>query len=396
MLKLNYQSEERQTFSNLEEILKVVEIDDFGIPDINFNKKTITYQINHQRCIRLSDLKFWIVNNLVRIHLGQLLDLCLKLLQKVKFLESKSIQHNYLDQNRIWLILDQNSASPSVIYQFLSYQILFTGYQSPCYESGLKVIQATTQIKNIVKLFLEECIGNINLKKKTPQNKQQILEPIIEQCKNNQNIQEIIKSIEKILLQYRYQENIQNKSSQSLDIDDDNNYDRQKLIEQINIQIDQIIECGSKHGQLLIEKLLHYYIPIISKQLGLNSKLNLDYQNEVEKQRNILDQQEQQFKQKISDQIKILIKNSIIEYEKDFKFEITESDLNSIEKEIINSIMESQYIKYFQNTYQLHHNTKDIMQSKIQITNKFLNEEVKDKISLFYMFKILELIDNLI
>ncbi|CAD8102900.1 unnamed protein product [Paramecium sonneborni] len=398
MLNLNYESKEIYTFKNIDQILKVLQYDDFGIFNINFEKNTITYYINHLRCIRLSDLLFWIENDLVRIYLEQLLVLVLKLLEKVDFLESQEIKHNYLDENRIWLVQEQTSSSPSLISQFLLYEIHFTGYQCPFYEKYSKKIQITTQIKIIVKLILEKCIENIGLKQKiTPLSKKDILQSIIDKCKDNSNISEIQKSIQDLLQKYNYKENIQNNIFQFLDIYDDSiNSDRNKQIESVNIQINQIIEHVKQDGQLQIEILLQYIIPIISKQVAQNSKANLDYKNFVEKKREFLAQQELQLKQNIQQSIKHEISNSINEYEKEFRFQITQSEINQIENEIISSIFCSQQVKYFNNTYWLHFNNQEIVERKIVVVSKIIVDEVKDKIKLLYMFKILELIDNLI
>ncbi|CAD8119150.1 unnamed protein product [Paramecium sonneborni] len=398
MLKLNYISEEIYICDCLDKIEKILEFDNIGQYSINPKNNSITYYINHEKCIRLRDLLFWIDQDFVRIHLGQILILSLKLLEKVQLLESQNILHYFLDQNRIWLELEPSSQYPSIIYQFLNYSIHFTGYRCQFMK------QKTVELKHLEKQKIFT-FDKIHLNKQvTPLEKKnikkQILEPIIDKCNPNIKIQDIINIIKIKLQEYQYKDDQSSKFVQSLDIDDNKNdyidSERYKLIEKVNIQINKIVEQKKNYQQIFIDFFLQQYIQLISKNLKSCLQINLDFDKKAQELQDFLTKNKSDLKENIKDYVHSLIENYLKKYEKYFKFSISESEFKSLEKEVINSIMQSQTMKYYNNTYWFYSNNIEICKFMIQAVKKILDQEVRDQIELFYMYKILMLIDDLI
>ncbi|CAD8125181.1 unnamed protein product [Paramecium sonneborni] len=405
MLNLFYGCDEVYSFENKEEISKTLDFDQFGQMKLDFINKCITYKIDRRKFIRLRDLIFWIESGFVMIHLGQLLQLIINLLRKVQIMESKEIEHNYLNTHRIWLQLTQNSQYPNLIYQFLYYTIHFTGYQCPFYENQIKPsMKASHQINKIIIFIINRCYNSIHLKWTNLQKRneifEEILQPIINLCKSNSTSFEIITFIKEILMKYNYQDDQKNKMVQSLQIDDNyNDYfgsDRQELIPKINKDLTSMIEFGSQYGQIVLEFLLQNYIPIITQHLSSISKIKFDYMMKCQEQHNILQKRECKLKQQINQLVQYQIKDNLQEYEKNYKFEITQQEMKQLEKDIIDQVFQSKFVQYFNNTYWLHSNNPDIDDAIYAIISKNIIEPVSEKIEKLFMYKIMLLIDQVI
>ncbi|CAD8159269.1 unnamed protein product [Paramecium pentaurelia] len=405
MLKIKYIITEVYPFNNFDEIVKAISFDQFGSANIDQLKQSVKYTINSGQSIRLRDLIFWIQSNFIRIHLGQLLVLFLKLLEKVQFLEANGIKHNYLDFNRIWLHLTQKSQYPSLIYQFLDYSIHFTGYDCPFYEktNDSGITEASQKIKEIIKFIITLCFDQIIFLRtnKNTRNSyyQELLQPIVNLCQPNSTTQQIIQIIQKNLSAFNYQENLQNNCFQCLNIDDKiNDYiesPRYEIIPKINKDLEQIIEFGNAFGQVVVESILLYYIPIFGKNLVSYSIT--DYLVKVQQQYNIISQREKKIRDSIKEQVIKTFEYFLLEkYENKYKFQITKEEKDSINKDIIDSIIESAQFQYFNNSYWLHINNEEIENLILVSISEILIQQVQDQIDLFLMYKILVLIDELI
>ncbi|CAD8088358.1 unnamed protein product [Paramecium primaurelia] len=402
MLHLQYVTEEVYTFENEEDIIKAISLDQFQPNKLDPLNKSISYKINHNKCIRLRDLIFWIESDFVRIHLGQLLYLILSILQKVQYIENKGIGHNYLDLNRIWIQLSEISQYPSLIYQFLDYSIHFTGYNCSLKDKYLYQQQASIKIKVIIKIIIDKCFNRIQLKKNNNNQEirnqiyQQILQPIIDLCNSNQSINIIIEYIKQKLNDYNYQYNQNNKLIQSLNIDDnENDYigsKRYKLIQKVNNDIKQIIQFGQKYGIIIIEYLLNYSIPRIAN--NLKSYSLIDYQKKALKQQNIQNERYKELTNMIEQHIQEGFKYYLDEYSNYYKFNINQKEIKQLEQEIINSILQSPQVKYFYNTYWFQQN-EQIVNYIVAAITKISKKEIEDKLETLLFYLHVELIDQL-
>ncbi|CAD8191378.1 unnamed protein product [Paramecium octaurelia] len=404
MLNLYYDCEEVYSYENKELLEKVLEFDSIGEVNLDESNRSITYKINRREFIRLRDLIFWIESGFVRIHLGQLLRLMLLLLYQTIIIESKGIDHDYLDLTRIWLHLRNNSQHPSLIYQYLQYSIHFTGYQCPFYESKNPAQKASIKVKEIIQIIFNRCFNSIQLKW-TNENKRkeiynQIVKPIMNLCKSNSNNIDIIQCIQVKLMEFNYQEDIKKNCFQLLDIDDNcNDYvesKRQKSIPKVNEDLTSILSFGSQYGQVTIEYLLSEAIPMMSQHLESYSKINFDYYQKVQKYYNVIDNNQKMLKDQIQKQVLTLIQQELKEKEKEYKFDITLEDIKQLQDEIINSIFQSPYIKYFQNTYWLNHNNEDFNTYQLLAVSKFILSDVQEKVDALSMFQDMSLIDDMI
>ncbi|CAD8187777.1 unnamed protein product [Paramecium pentaurelia] len=405
MLNLFYVSEEVYSYENEDIIKKALEFDRIGEVQLDLENKSISYKINRRKCIRLSDLIFWIESDFIRIHLGQLLYLFVQLLNQVQLIESQGIEHNYLDLNRIWLHLTENSQYPALIYQILIYSIHFTGYQCPIYEKSKFLQKASSKMKEIIQIIINRCFNRIHLKwtnnDKRNQIYNEIMIPIINLCKSqNSNNYDIIRCISDLMKKYNYKEELQNKLIQCLDIDDNcNDYinsDRQKVIPKVNQDLTAIIEFANQYGYIVIESFLYQYIPIISKHLESYSKLKLDYQMKAQQEYNRIKENESKINQLIKEQVQIMIQNSLKEKEKEYKFEITDDEIKQLEVEIINQVLQCSSLKYFNNTFWLHQNNQEIHHYQFSAASKYMVQIVEEQVDLLFIKKVLILVTELI
>ncbi|CAD8101527.1 unnamed protein product [Paramecium sonneborni] len=405
MFQLN-DSEEIYSFENEDEIKKAIETDKIGEVILDYKYKSITYKMNRIKCIRLSDFIFWIQSDFIRIHLGQLLCLIFDLIKKVQSIESQGIEHYYLDLNRIWLQLQENSY-PSIIYQFLYYHIHFTGYQCPFYEkkdSSLP-IKASIKIKEIIQIIINRCFNRVHLKWTDPHKREELynatIKPIMDLCKQNSSSTfQIFAQIQETLKQYKYEDDKKNNSVQTLETDDKINdfigSQREKAISKVKTDLNNLIEFGSQYGQIVIDFLLQQQIPIISKLLESYSKVKLEYFIQAQQLGNNLQKREIKIKEILKQKVQILIPESLKKYDEYFKFEITKQEIGTLEQEIITSVLKSQQVQYFNNTYWLHSNNQHIDDFIFAAIPKIINQYVDDKLEELFTYKILLLIDELI
>ncbi|CAD8157945.1 unnamed protein product [Paramecium octaurelia] len=120
------------------------------------NEKWIKYTINLKNCIRLRDLMFWIQKGLVLMSIEQILKLCRSLLIKVDELKQNKLNHFYLTSDRIWLKLNQNSKLLTISQNEIQYDIVFTGFQCPIFESDSQQQDASISILNIINQLIQD------------------------------------------------------------------------------------------------------------------------------------------------------------------------------------------------------------------------------------------------
>ncbi|CAD8126613.1 unnamed protein product [Paramecium sonneborni] len=400
MLNFPYACEDVYSFENQEELQKAIDFDQIGQIYVDQDNKSITYKMDRSKSLRLSDLIFWIESDFVRIHLGQLLHLISNLLQKVQFIESKGIEHNYLDLNRIWLQIKQNSQYPCLIYQFFYYSIHFIGYQCPFYEkqNSQYMLKASLRINEIIQIIINKCFNQIRLKSKNTQKRneifKEILQPIIDLCKSNSTSNQIIAFIQEKLKKYNYQDDMKNKLVQSLIIDDNSNdyiqSQRHSIIENVNKDLKQIIEFGRKYGQIVIENLLVYNIPLISKHLKSYQKIKFEYQSQAQELYSLLQKKELQLNELVQNSMK----SSLQEYEKQFKFKITQYEIQLMEQEIFDQIIKSKYYKYFNNTFWQYSTNQEVQDLIYAAISKSLIASIQVKLKFLFKFKTICLIDQ--
>ncbi|CAD8191383.1 unnamed protein product [Paramecium octaurelia] len=404
MINLFYDCEEVYSYENKELLEKVLEFDSIGEVNLDESNNSITYKINRREFIRLRDLIFWIESGFVRIHLGQLLHLMLLLLYQTNLIESQGIDHDYLDLTRIWLHLRKNSQHPSLIYQYLQYSIHFTGYQCPFYQSKYPAQKASIKVKEIIQIIFNRCFNSIQLKW-TNENKRkeiydQIVKPIMGLCQSNSNNINIITCIQDKMKQFNYQEDIKKNCFQLLDIDDYcNDYvgsKRQKSIPKVNEDLTSILSFGSQYGQVTIEYLLSEAIPMMSQHLESYSKIKFDYFQKAQKQHDEIYKNQRMLKDQIQKQVLTFIQQELKEKEKEYKFDITQEDIKQLQDEIISSIFQSPYIKYFQNTYWINPKNQDFNTYQLSAVSKFILSDVQEKVNLLFTINILKLINDLI
>ncbi|CAK58673.1 unnamed protein product (macronuclear) [Paramecium tetraurelia] len=399
MLKFCYQSQEVYTFENYDNLMNSLSLDDFQSGKFDSPNNMITFNINHSRCIRLSDLLFYIQIDFVRIQFGQLLHLILSILKKVELIESQGLEHEYLDINRIWLYFKEESQYPGLIYQILHYSIHFTGYSCPLkYVFGVKQ-KASIQIQEIICQIINSCSNRIKQQKNKDKNKQiceEILEQIYALCKTNSSIPVIILYLENTICFYKEDKYIENKLVQLLNLDDtDIEPERQKVIGEVNNIIKQIIEIGNTYGQVCVELLLQDAITKITQNLSNFSFNRQSYETYAQNKFKQLQDQEQDLQILVEQQTKNLIIYFIQQYEKDFKFEIDEEEIIQLQQYIVKSILQSPQVRHYYNTYQYQKDSQ-INNYIFSAIGKIQQQIIKDGVESIFMYKILLLINDLI
>ncbi|CAD8124050.1 unnamed protein product [Paramecium sonneborni] len=200
MKHFSYLSEDIYTYENLVELKRILEFDGFGVSKIIEEDQCIQYSINREKCIRLSDLVYFISFKLVRIHLGQLLVLLKSLAEKVKQLQQANIEHHYLDCNRIWLKFNDQEQVFKIYYETQNYTIHFTGYQCPNYEDFDEQnlsMKSSQKILIIIKYIIDNYFDKVILQ----ENKNVVKKNIIDQLYygiHNKDLDKLINEIDKI------------------------------------------------------------------------------------------------------------------------------------------------------------------------------------------------------
>ncbi|CAD8207003.1 unnamed protein product [Paramecium octaurelia] len=400
MLKFCYYSQEVYTFQNEDNLIKSFSLDYFQSGKLDIPNKIITYTINHSRCIRLSDLIFYIDIDFVRIQFGSFLNLILSLLEKVEYIESEGLQHEYLDMNRIWLYFQEDGQYPGLIYQLLDYSIHFTGYSCPL-DKGNRVKQkASIEIKQIISEIIDKCYNRIRINQKKNKDKntslyKQVIQQIQSLCKSNSSNEAIIFYIQEIIDQYKIDQQKKSKHFKLLDIDDtDIDPIRQKAVDKVNNVIKQIIEIGNKYGQVYIELLLQDIIQSMTQNLK-TFKFDPQYcENYAQIKFKRLENKELELKQLVAGQIKDQILFSLQKYEKDYKFNIDEEEINYLQCQIVDSILQSPEVKHFYNTYWFQKDDQINYYIYAAISN-IQQSIIQDEVESLFMLQILQLVDDL-
>ncbi|CAD8113341.1 unnamed protein product [Paramecium primaurelia] len=418
MQYFSYTSEDIYTYQNLEELKKIIEIDEIGLTRIHEQEQYVSYEINREKCIRLSDLVYFISFNLVRIHLGQLLVLVKSLAQKVQQLQLVKIDHEYLDCNRIWLKFNNQNEAFNCKYSILNYTIHFTGYQCPNYEDlNEKEIERVSQSKKIliiIKYIIDNCFDNIILTQPKDDVKKTIIEPIINEI-NNKQLDQLIYKIDDTLKKYQY-----DKQKQIISVDEDidtiNNKRHEGKIK-YNLDIKKIMQTTSQmektpSNAYKLEYCLYSSLPQIVKQLD-NDEGYQRIQYEGNNIKTTIEQIYFDLQNKIQNYIEKQVKQAIIEQiqfnSQFFKFQYDEQDITKI---ITKVICKHAIIQYFYNTYTYifkytfklnidnqdtyEFNANKLYQAMEKAIDKIIPLETKQYFILETTNKILELINDLI
>ncbi|CAK82834.1 unnamed protein product (macronuclear) [Paramecium tetraurelia] len=133
------------------------------------NEKWIKYTINLRNCFRLRDLMFWIQKGLVLMSIEQILRLCSHLLTKVAELKQNELNHFYLTSDRIWLILRQKSQLLTITFVDIQYDIAFTGFQCPIFQSESQKQDASISILTIINQLIQHFQTSLKVSKETQQ-----------------------------------------------------------------------------------------------------------------------------------------------------------------------------------------------------------------------------------
>ncbi|CAK58675.1 unnamed protein product (macronuclear) [Paramecium tetraurelia] len=205
------------SYKDLKSLQDILKIDSIGFVNIDEDEQIIEYEIDRSKCLRLSDLILMINQGFFQIYLGQLLGVFLDLLRKVISLKNQhNIDHQYLDDNRIWLVFQNPNKCINFDYQKIEYKIVFTGYQCQLYEESSEIkIPAEQKVQRIIKDIL------INFKNKNTfinsSEKDKIIkfiyDPIIQEC-DKMNIQNTLNLILEIFYKFKF-----NSEEQTIAID---------------------------------------------------------------------------------------------------------------------------------------------------------------------------------
>ncbi|CAD8176519.1 unnamed protein product [Paramecium octaurelia] len=170
-----------------DEISLILNIDGFKDVEIINQDNLIRYTINNERVIRLDNLLYLFKIKYIRLTIAQLIQLCLEIIKKYQKLQQNSIEHNYLDLNRVLLQLHPKSEGLFILPSTFSYDIHFTGYDCPFYEREDYedyTISDSEAIKSIVNKIIDYT-ASYSMKQAKNDQKFPI---IIEQLRNSLNI----------------------------------------------------------------------------------------------------------------------------------------------------------------------------------------------------------------
>ncbi|CAK79427.1 unnamed protein product (macronuclear) [Paramecium tetraurelia] len=159
MIGFKYQSYLTYSYTkSYDEMCLILNEDGFKDVEIIKSENIIKYTINNERVIRLDNLLYLFKIKYLRLTIAQLIQLCLEIVKKYQKLQSNSIEHNYLDLNRVLLSLHTKSEGLFIIPSTFTYDIHFTGYDCPFYERENYedyTIQDSEAIKSIVNKIID-------------------------------------------------------------------------------------------------------------------------------------------------------------------------------------------------------------------------------------------------
>ncbi|CAD8089882.1 unnamed protein product [Paramecium sonneborni] len=359
MLGFKFQQCHYYSYNNLNELLQQLQNDKFGDTQIDQEQQMIEYFIDRSRCLRLYDLIYSIKVKFIKFHLGQLLVLFKEILEKIIEMEKLQLEHDYLDQTRIWITLEQKSPPLNIIYQKIQYKINFTGYQCKLYEINMdETLKASEKIliiiSNILRDFKASEITCTNDNNNLQEIINEIYEPIIQQCLKRK-INETITVINHLLNQYQFENKSQTISFDDKYFDFYTNTIRSIRMNDVEQELNDCIQNYGQYGEEL-ESILLLKVKSIGQNLDnfFNKKIENQEIDKLldEKKKNTQENNEQLifFIQTLSN---FSIENNLKEY----KFEISPAE----EKQFQITFKLEQEIKKYLNIFK----TFLLFQSKI-------------------------------
>ncbi|CAD8136064.1 unnamed protein product [Paramecium pentaurelia] len=393
MLGLQYYSYQYYSYQDLQQLKEILAYDSIGEIEFYEDEKVIEYKINRKNCILLSDLIELIKIGFIRFHLGQLLQLFINLLEKVKVMHLKKIEHLYLSLDRIWLKLENNQYL-TILYKPIKYDIAFTGYKNIFHENLPKQECADSEnihniISNIINTFKTEnifCNKNGSSKNEIIN---KIYNVILKSCQK-QNLQETINTIYQLLKNNQF-----NHIQQTIQFDDKLKYYSKRQHQQGKIK-DKLQFLITKYDKnpLLLD--LFLFEKISEMRQNLKNWQSRDF-NEIQEQKQYqtllqnYEQKQQQLQEVASENINTLIVGyQKVKFEPYFKFQMEQSLI----KNTIEQIMKSKIFKYFENSKQIYNsNTKDFQNYLVINTAiPIINDLIDDFIRLQFLMLINDLI----
>ncbi|CAD8088344.1 unnamed protein product [Paramecium primaurelia] len=402
MIGISFQSQQYYDYQDLKSLQDILKIDSIGSNYIYEDEQIIEYQIDRSKCLRLSDLIYLINEKYFKLYLGQLLTLFNNLLEKVIQLQIEhNINHQYLDDNRIWLIFQDSNQCLNINYTYINYTIAFTGYQCQLYEQGQDlIIPAEQKIQQIIKDILNNFKNNkiyINDSQKDKIIKY-IYDPIITEC-NKQNIQNTLKLLLDILKQFKF-----NKEQQTIELD-------QNIIQKIDKRMitkgkvqdywKELIQNIKGESSFIIENVIISKIKhlIFFFEFKRSSSINDDNKMEVVNQlKSFQDKYKSIFEKKAQNIIQQQFENTLNKQMENYKFDIYEEEKTNILNSLLNRILNMKLNKYFQNSphYFFKTDSNQILQYQLNLITKLSQPIIIEEVELLIDFKILTLINELI
>ncbi|CAD8130924.1 unnamed protein product [Paramecium sonneborni] len=401
MLGFKFQQCPYYSYVNFNLLQQQLNYENFGDTQIDHEQQMIEYFIDGSRCLRLQDLIYSIEVKFTKFHLGQLLVLFQKILEKIFQMEQQELEHNFLDQTRIWLTLEQNSPPLKITYQTIQYKINFTGYQCKLYENDLdESIKASEKILIIISSILQEfkekriaCNNdNTNLQKIV----NEIYDPIIQQCQKG-GIIETTNIIINLLQKFQYENTFQTISFDDKYLDYYSYSLRDYRLTDIKLELDEFINTYGQYGKQL-ESILLLKVKKIGQNLDNFYSPKNEFENqEIENFLNLEKQFTQQNIKEIATFVEILTDNSIENNLSQYKFQISPDDRKIIYDSIQTRVRDQKLFKYFetypmifiQNRFRFQDNLRFIYQNLIK-------EIAEQEVELYVELQILMLIDELI
>ncbi|CAD8045487.1 unnamed protein product [Paramecium sonneborni] len=378
MFGINYDVVEYYQYENKTQLEKELELNKVGRYEFMPDEKWIKYTINQERCIRLSDLIYYIEEKLIYMSIGQILKLCEKLLQKVIDLNENQIDHKYLISYRIWLILEKDSEFLTICNQNLKYSISFTGFQCPIYETGEEQQVSSNSILKIVDKIITVQKGSMQEMKGQKYWYNLIFQPILQKDQINSKI-EIISNNTSIYRQDKYYDKYQKDIKLLLD-------QRKQMMQNTKNVFNQTTSnCENQQNAFVLSYQIYGSIPILVQ--NINSKNFKDFENfDYNKQ---LKDLEEYWKKKIDAVFKVetlkLINEEFVQINQFLKFEISEQEelimVDEIKKEMTKTYV---YItNYFFNTIWIWLNNIQLCQQQFEkLISQMSKELAKERVML--------------
>ncbi|CAD8088348.1 unnamed protein product [Paramecium primaurelia] len=402
MIGISFQSQQYYDYQDLKSLQDILKIDSIGSNFIYEDEQIIEYQIDRSKCLRLSDLIYLIKEKYFKLYLGQLLTLFNNLLEKVIQLQIEhNINHQYLDDNRIWLIFQDSNQCLNINYTYINYTIAFTGYQCQLYEQGQDlIIPAEQKIQQIIKDILNNFKNNkiyINDSQKDKIIKY-IYDPIITEC-NKQNIQNTLKLLLDIQKQFKF-----NKEKQTIELD-------QNIIQLIDTSIikkgivqdywKELIQNIIGESSFIIENVIISQIKHLIINLEHSSYHLIIYDKDVEvvnQLKSFQDKYKSIFEKKAQNIIQQQFENTLNKQMENYKFDIYEEEKKNILNSLLNRILKMKLNKYFQNSphYFFKTDSNQLLQYQLNLITKLSQPIIIEEVELLIDFKNQMMIDQLI